>query len=100
MEDKQFNQLFDLITRCVSGIRGLQEDVTVIKQDVVELKSDVTELKSDVSELKEGQKRLEEGQARIEREIQVTNSALDSLAGESIRTKARVADLERRELAN
>lgn len=72
MEDKQFNQLFDLITRCVTGIRELQE----------------------------GQKRLEEGQARVEKELQTTNRALDTLAGESIRVKARVDILEQKELSN
>jgi hypothetical protein len=71
MEEKQFNQLFDLITRCVTGIRELQE----------------------------GQKRLEEGQARMEKELLTTNRALDTLAGESIRVKARVDVLEQ-ELSN
>lgn len=100
MEDKQFNQLFDLITRCVTGIRELQGDVSVIKTDVAELKTDVSELKTDVSELKEGQKRLEEGQTRLEKELQTTNKAFDILAGESIRTKSRVDLLEQKELSN
>lgn len=100
MEDKQFNKLFDLITRCVAGIRELQDDVAVIKTDVSELKTDVAELKTDVAELKEGQIRLEAGQARLEKELQTTNKALDTLAGDSIRTKARVDLLEQKELSN
>lgn len=99
MEDKQFNQLFDLITRCVTGIRELQDGQKGLKSDVSELKSDVAVLKSDVAELKEGQKRLEEGQARLEKELQTTNRALDLLAGESVRVKVRVDTLER-ELAS
>ena len=93
MEDKQFNQLFDLITRCVAGIRELQDGQK-------NLQTDVAELKGDVAELKEGQKRLEEGQSRLEKELQTTNKALDTLAGESVRTKARVEILEQKELSN
>lgn len=99
MEEKQFNRLFDLITRCVTGIRELQDSQKIIQTDVAELKTDVAELKSDVAELKEGQNRLEAGQARLENEIQTTNRALDILAGESIRIKARVDVLER-EISN
>ena len=86
MEDKQFNQLFDLITRCVTGIRELQEGQK--------------ELKTDVAELKEGQTRLEKGQARLEKELQTTNKILDTLSGETIRVRARVDILEQRELSN
>ena len=107
MEDRQFNQLFDLITRCVTGIRELQTDVTIIKSDVAELKGDVAELKGDVAvlkgdvaELKGGQKRLEDGQVRLEKELQTTNRAFDLLAGESIRVKSRVDLLEQKELSN
>lgn len=100
MEDKQFNQLFDSITRCVKGVRELQTGQDELKTDMAEIKADVVELKTDVAELKEGQKRLEEGQMRLEKEIRITNRALNSLAGESNRTKARVDDLESRELAN
>lgn len=101
MEDKQFNQLFDLITRCVTGIRelqegqkNLQEGQKNLQEGQKELRTDVAELKIDVAELKEGQKRLEDGQARLEKEIQTTNKALDMLAGESIRVRARVDVLE------
>lgn len=93
MEDKQFNQLFDLITRCVTGIRELQDGQK-------NLQADVAELKDDVAELKEGQQRLEDGQARLEKELQTTNKAFDILAGESIRTKSRVDLLEQKELSN
>lgn len=86
MEDKQFNKLFDLITRCVTGIRELQDGQKVLQKDV--------------AELKEGQKRLEEGQTRLEKELQTTNKALDTLAGESVRTKARVDLLEQKDLSN
>ncbi|CAN5873038.1 hypothetical protein BH20ACI4_BH20ACI4_12330 [soil metagenome] len=86
MEDKQFNQLFDLITRCVTGIRELQDGQKVLQADVTEIKQDVSELKA--------------GQARFEKELQTTNKALDTLAGESVRTKARVDLLEQKELSN
>lgn len=81
MTDNQFNQLFDLVTKCVSGIQEL-------KSDVSELKSDVSELKGDASELKEGQN-------RIEKQIRLNNAAVNELAGEQLRINSRVNDLEK-----
>lgn len=85
MTDNQFTQLFELVTKCVNGIQTVQQDI---------------------SELKQGQVRLEEGQAKLEadiaevkKELQITNRALNDLAGESVRTKARIEILEQ-ELSN
>ncbi len=100
MEDKQFNKLFDLITRCVTGIRELQDGQKKLEEGQKVLQKDIAELKGDVAELKEGQQRLEEGQSRLEKELQTTNKALDTLAGESVRTKVRVDLLERKSLFN
>ena len=81
MTDNQFNQLFDLVTKTVTGIQEL-------KQDVSELKQDVSEVKADVAELKEGQK-------RIEKEMRLNNQSVNQIAGEQVRMNNRITDLER-----
>jgi uncharacterized coiled-coil DUF342 family protein len=48
MTDNQFNQLSDLVTKCVNGIQELRAGQEEIKSDVSELKTDVSELKTDV----------------------------------------------------
>ncbi len=65
-----------------------------VKQDVAELKADMSEVKQDVAELKQYVAELKEGQKRIEKEIRLNTAAVDKLAGEQVRTKARVDDLE------
>ena len=45
MTENQTKEMFNLLTKCVSGIQELKEDVSILKEDV--------------SELKEGQKRIE-----------------------------------------
>jgi len=52
MTDNQFNQLFDLVTKCVNGVQRLEEGQK-------ELRNGVGELKNDVTELKDGQNRIE-----------------------------------------
>ena len=81
MTDNQFNQLFDLVTKTVTGIQEL-------KQDVSELKQDMSEVKADVAELKEGQK-------RIEKEMRLNNQSVNQIAGEQVRMNNRITDLER-----
>ncbi len=81
MTDNQFNQLFDLVTKCVIGIQRLETDVSVLKTDVSELKSDVSELK--------------QGQNRIEKQIRLNNAAVNELAGERLRINSRVTELEK-----
>lgn len=101
MTDNQFTQLFNLVTKCVSGIQELRNDVTEIKTDVAELKTDVAELKTDVAELKTDVAELKVGQAKLEKELQINNRALAILTDESVRTRARVDILEQqRELSN
>jgi chromosome segregation ATPase len=100
MEDKQFTQLFDLVTRCVAGVRELQQGQKILQTDVAELKADVAELKADVAEIKKDVSELKAGQSRLEKELQTTNKALDLLAGESVRTKARIDILEQKGLSN
>lgn len=62
MTDNQFDQLFNIMTKCVGGIQELQKDVA--------------EIKTDVAELKKGQINLEAGQARIENEMHKNNKSL------------------------
>ena len=87
MTDNQMKQMMDIMTKCVNSIQRLDEKFNG-------LQTDVSELKTNVSELKEGQQRIEMGQARLEKELLTTNRALDTLAGESIRVRARVEVLE------
>lgn len=88
MTDNQFNQLFDLVTKCVSGIQRIEGDVSVLKNDMSEVKGDISELKSDVSELKQGQN-------RIEKQIRLNNAAVNEIAGEQVRIRTIVNDLEK-----
>ncbi len=102
MTDNQFNQLFDLVTKSVTVTQEVQRDVSVLKADVSELKKDVSELKKDVSELKQGQIRIEEdvselkaGQNRIEKQIRLNNDVVNEIAGEQLRIKSRITELEK-----
>ena len=95
MTDNQFNQLFDLVAKCVNGIQKIEGDVSELKSDVSELKSDVLELKSDVAELKSDVSELKDGQKRIEKQIRLNNDAANDLAGEQIRKRSIVNDLEK-----
>ena len=88
MTENQTKEVFNLLTKCVSGIQEIREDVSVLKQDVSELKADVSELKQDVSELKDGQK-------RIEKEVRLNTVAINEIAAEQFRLKIRVDELEK-----
>ncbi len=81
MTDNQFNQLFDLVTKCVNGVQRLEEGQK-------RMEGDVSGLRSDVSELKDGQK-------RIEKQIRLNNAAVNEIAGEQLRIKSVVNDLEK-----
>lgn len=81
MTDNQFNQLFDSVTKCVNGVQRLEEGQQ-------RLENDVSELKSDVSELKDGQK-------RIEKQIRLNNAAVNEIAGEQVRIRSVVTELEK-----
>ena len=74
MTDNQFNQLFDLVTKCVNGIQELRAGQEEIKDDVLELK---------------------EGQNRIEKQIRLNNAAVNEMAGEQLRINSRVVELEK-----
>ena len=74
MTDNQFNQLFDLVTKCVNGIKELKQDTSVVKQDVSELKT---------------------GQNRIEKQIRLNNAAVNEMAREQLRINSRVTELEK-----
>ncbi len=80
MTDNQFKQMMNLMTKSVTSTQRIEKEIIVIKSDIAELKADVSELKA--------------GQARLEKAMDTNNKALDSLAGESIRVKARVDVLE------
>ncbi len=81
MTDNQFNQLFDLVTKCVSGVQRLEEGQK-------RLEGDASELKTDVSELKEGQN-------RIEKQIRLNNAAVNEIAGEQVRIRSIINELEK-----
>jgi len=81
MTDTQFNQLFDLVTKCVNGVQRLEEGQKELRNGVGELKNDVTELK--------------DGQNRIEKQIRLNNAAVNQLAGEQLRINSRVVELEK-----
>ena len=82
MTDNQTREFFDKMTKCINGIQRLETGQA-------ELKADISELKADVSDLKSGQERLET-------QMEIIGKALDSLAGDSVRVKARVEILEER----
>ena len=109
MTDNQFNQLFELVTKSVTGVQRLEEgqkrlegdiselksDVSELKSDVSELKSDVSELKSDVSELKSDVSELKAGQKRIEKEVRLNTLAVNEVVIEHFRLKVRVDEMEK-----
>jgi len=88
MTDNQFNQLFDLVTKSVNGIQRIEKDVAVLKEDVSVLKEDMSEVKADIAELKTGQK-------RIEKQIRLTNAAVNEIAGEQFRIRSIMNELEK-----
>ena len=81
MTDNQFNQLFDLVTKCVNGVQRLEEEQKGMEG--VASKS-----RRDVSELNDGQK-------RIEKQISLNNAAINEIAGERLRIKSVVNHLEK-----
>jgi len=74
MTDNQFNQLFDLVTKCVNGVQRLEEGQKRLEGDVSELKG---------------------GQNRIEKQIRLNNAAVNEIAGEQIRIRSIVNELEK-----
>jgi len=94
MTDNQFNQLFDLVTKSVNGIQRIEKDVAVLKEDMSEVKADVAELKSGVAELKSDVAELKDGQNRIEKQMRLNNAVVNEIAGEQLRIKSQVNELE------
>lgn len=116
MTENQTKEMFNLLTKCVSGIQELTQDVSVLKQDMSEVKNDVAVLKQDMSEvkqdvavlkqdvavlkedvavLKEDVSELKEGQKRIEREMRLNTAAVNQIAGEQVRMNVRISELEK-----
>ena len=81
MTDNQINQLFDLLTKCVNGVQRLEEGQKRLEGDVSELKRDVSELKI--------------GQSRVEKQIRLNNAAVNEFAGEQVRIRGIVTELEK-----
>lgn len=81
MTDNQINQLFDLLTKCVNGVQRLEEGQKRLEGDVSELKRDVSELKI--------------GQNRVEKQIRLNNAAVNEFAGEQVRIRGIVTELEK-----
>ena len=73
----------------------MKTDVAELKTDVAELKTDVAELKTDVIELKNDVGDLKEGQNRIEKHLRIKDAVIDSLAGEQMRLKATLTEMEK-----
>ena len=95
MTDNQFNQLFDLVTKSVNGVQRLEEGQKRLEGDVSELKRDVSELKRDVSELKRDVSELKTGQNRVEKQIRLNNAAVNEFAGEQVRIRGIITELEK-----
>ena len=95
MTDNQFNQLFELVTKSVTGVQRLEEGQKRLEGDISELKSDVSELKSDVSELKSDVSELKAGQKRIEKEVRLNTLAVNEVVIEHFRLKVRVDEMEK-----
>lgn len=95
MTDNQINQLFDLVTKSVNGVQRLEEGQKRLESDVSELKRDVSELKRDVSELKRDVSELKIGQNRVEKQIRLNNAAINEFAGEQVRIRGIVTELEK-----
>ena len=102
MTENQTKEVFNLLTKCVNGIQGIREDVSILKQDVFILKQDVsvlkqdmTEAKQDISEMKLDISELKEGQKRIEKEVRMNTVAINEIASEQFRLKIRVNELEK-----
>ena len=95
MTDNQFNQLFDLVTKSVTVTQEVQRDVSVLKADVSELKKDVSELKQGQIRIEEDVSELKAGQNRIEKQIRLNNDVVNEIAGEQLRIKSRITELEK-----
>ena len=95
MTDNQFNQLFELVTKSVTGVQRLEEGQKRLEGDISELKADVSELKTDVSELKTDVSELKAGQKRIEKEVRLNTFAVNEVVSEHFRLKIRVDEMEK-----
>ncbi len=95
MTENQTKEMFNLLTKCVTGIQELKDDVSILKQDVSILKEDVSILKQDVSEMKIDISELKQGQKRIEKEVRMNTVAINEIASEQFRLKIRVDELEK-----
>ncbi|MGI8638567.1 MAG: hypothetical protein ACR2MG_01225 [Pyrinomonadaceae bacterium] len=84
MTDNQFTQLFDLVTKSVTGVQRLEKDVAELKQGQARLETDVAELKSE----------LKQGQMRMEKEMQITNKLLKIQQSDVMTFRARLEILE------
>jgi len=102
MTDNQTNQMFDLLTKCVSGIQELKSSVDNLETSVNKLEGSherlevtVNSIKDDVAELKNDVNDLKEGQNRIEKQMRLNDAAVDSIAGEQLRLKSAITNLEK-----
>ncbi len=95
MTDNQFNQMFDLLTKCVNGVQKLEAGQAKLEAGQERLETTVAIIKDDVSELKNDVGDLKEGQNRIEKQMRLNDATIDSLAGEQMRLKAAVVNLEK-----
>lgn len=101
MTDNQFNQLFDLVTKSVNGIRRLEKEQSEIKDDIVEMKGDIIEMKGDIVEMKGDRVEMKQGQARIEKQTTFTNTSVNILQSDLLNIRTRVELLEQqKELSN
>ncbi len=95
MTENQTKEMFTLLTKCVSGIQELKEDVSILKTDVSVLKADMSEVKRDIGELKQDVAELKDGQKRIEKEVRLNTAAINEIAAEQLRLRVRVVELEK-----
>jgi hypothetical protein len=80
MTEIQEKQIMTMLTRCLNGIKRLEEGQTRLESDHAELIL---------------------GQRKLEKELQLTNKALSVLAEDSMKTRVKVGLLEDKiELSN
>ncbi len=102
MTENQEKEIFNLLTRSVSGIQdlnkrfdSLDKKVDSLDKKVDSLDKKVDSLDKKVENLQEDVSELKDGQKRIEKELRLNNRAVNTIAGEQVRMDERLLDLEK-----
>ncbi len=95
MTENQEKEMFNLLTRSVSGIQDLNKRFDSLEDKVDSLDKKVDSLDKKVENLQEDVSELKDGQKRIEKELRLNNRAVNTIAGEQVRMDERLLDLEK-----